>query len=86
MSGFKKYRRKETIEFRAVTDNDIAMYKKYNLDYIRLDKNTTVSITETDRKNGSPKIGDVIMRGKLGDDTIYHLFTKEFFEDNYVEI
>lgn len=45
---------------------------------------TGVSISEEDKKNGSPKVGDMIAKNpkSLGD---RWLVAKKFFEDNYIE-
>jgi len=68
---FKQYRRKQIAELRP-------WVAEYNL-------GVPVSISEEDRKNGSPKEGDMIARNPKNHDDQW-LVAKQYFEDNFEPI
>lgn len=83
MSNFKKYRRKQITELRTVTQNDIKLYKANGT--IPAPLQFVVSISDADRKNGSPKIGDMIARNPKNHIDQW-LVAKQYFEDNFEPI
>ena len=68
---FKQYRRKSISEMRPYQEGEILDEK--------------VSISEADKLNGSPKIGDMIARNPKNHDDQW-LVAKQYFEDNLEEI
>lgn len=88
---FKKYRRTNIAEMRKVTAEDIKSFQTYNViyidfnPYVRPQDKMTVSISDVDLKNGSPKLGDMIARNPDNHDDVW-LVTKEYFENNFEEI
>ncbi len=87
MTQFKNYRRKQIAELRPVTEGDIEMFQKRG-DIIHLmnsDNPLTVSISDVDRQNGSPKIGDMIARNPKNHDDQW-LVAEQYFKDNFEEI
>ncbi len=46
---------------------------------------TGVSVSESDKSNGSPKVGDMIAYNPM-DETDKWLIAKKFFDDNYEPI
>ena len=64
---YKKYRRKSISEMRPYIEGE-------TLD-------ATVSISEADKKNGSPKNGDMIARNPKNHEDQW-LVAKDYFEDN----
>lgn len=71
MSEFKQYRRKQIAELRPYENGEI------------LDEN--ISISAEDKKNGSPKIGDMIARNPVNHKDQW-LVAKDYFEANFEEI
>lgn len=70
MSKFIKYRRKKIAELRP---------------YVKGEKLTGVSISDADKKNGSPKIGDMIARNPKNHNDKW-LVAKKYFKDNFEEL
>lgn len=64
---FKKFRRKSISEMRPYIDGETLDSK--------------VSISEADRNNGSPKVGDMIARNPKNHSDQW-LVAKEYFEEN----
>lgn len=83
MSEFKQYRRKQVAELRAVTENDIKVYKAG--DSIPASFQSKVSVSDEDRKNGSPKIGDMIARNPKNHADQW-LVAEQYFKDNFEPI
>lgn len=71
MSEFKQYRRKSISEMRPFIEGEILDSK--------------VSISEADKANGSPKLGDMIARNPKNHEDQW-LVAKQYFEDNLEEI
>jgi hypothetical protein len=69
---FKKYRKKGFTEMHRYDPN--LLYPKEFMD--------RVSISPEDRKNGSPKEGDMIARNPNNHNDLW-LVSKEYFEENY---
>ena len=80
MEKFKKYRRTQIAEMREVTQNDIDLFKAG--DTIPASFQFKVSISDADRQNGSPKIGDMIARNPKNHNDQW-LVAKQYFEDNF---
>lgn len=85
MSEFKKYRRTNIAEMRPVNDNDL----EWNMRLNRIPANgvngsISVSISDADLANGSPKIGDMIARNPNNHDDQW-LVAKDYFEANFAE-
>jgi hypothetical protein len=68
MEEFKQYRRKLIAEFRSFQEGE------------QLPE--SVSISQVDRDNGSPKVGDMIARNPKNHDDQW-LVAKRYFEDNF---
>lgn len=82
---FKKYRRKQIAELRPVTDADIRAFEQDKHPHSIRDTEFRVSISDVDKANGSPKIGDMIARNPKNHLDQW-LVAKEYFEDNFEEI
>jgi len=67
---WKQYRRKSISEMRPYKEGEILV---------------GISITEEDKKNGSPKVGDMIARNPKNHLDQW-LVAKQYFEDNLEEI
>ena len=81
MSEFKQYRRKQISELRHVEEKDIRDYDNFGfIDTGVID--LRVSISDSDKANGSPKVGDMIARNpnNYGDQW---LVSKEYYESNF---
>lgn len=83
MSEFKQYRRTQIAEMRPVTENDVKHYEAG--DSIPATFQFNVSISGSDLKNGSPKIGDMIARNPKNHNDQW-LVAKQYFEDNFEPI
>jgi hypothetical protein len=68
MNEFKQYRRKQIAELRPFQEGE------------RLSE--SVSISQVDRDNGSPKVGDMIARNPKNHNDQW-LVAKQYFEDNF---
>ncbi len=85
MDGFKKYRRKQIAELRPVTKADIENFKTNHQELIipsYKDDIITISISDVDRQNGSPKIGDMIARNPKNHLDQW-LVAEGYFEENF---
>lgn len=67
---FKRYRRTQIAEMRPVTEEDINSI------------DTKISISQADKLNGSPKLGDMIARNPKNHSDQW-LVAKQYFEDNF---
>ena len=68
---FKQYRRSAIAELRPVTDQEVMS--------MRLDP--SISISQSDKENGSPKLGDMIARNPKNHEDMW-LIAAKYFEDN----
>lgn len=69
-NNFKEYRRKQIAELRPYIEGE-ELYPG-------------VSISQVDKDNGSPKIGDMIARNPKNHEDQW-LVAKQYFEDNFEE-
>ena len=91
MTEFKPYQRRQVAELRVVNQNDISCFDTTGS--IRFMENPTkgnqgvfiVSISEEDKKNGSPKIGDMIARNPKNYLDQW-LVAQDYFLDNFEPI
>lgn len=68
MSAFKEYRRTNVAEMREYVNGEILSEK--------------ISVSEVDRLNGSPKVGDMIARNPNCHDDQW-LVAEKYFTDNF---
>lgn len=68
MNDFKQYRRKELAELRSYKQGEIL--------------SSEILISEADKENGSPKLGDMIARNPKNHNDQW-LVAKQYFEDNF---
>ena len=68
---FKQYRRKQIAELRPFIEGE--------------ELSSRVSISQSDREAGSPKIGDMIARNPKNHDDQW-LVAQQYFEDNFEEV
>lgn len=85
-NNFKQYRRTQITELRHVTDKDIQQFKSDQLLFsLMVNAEFKVSISDTDRFNGSPKIGDMIARNPENHNDQW-LVAEKYFKDNFEPI
>ena len=82
---FKQYRRKQIAELRPVTDVDIRAFEQDKHPHSIRDTEFRVSISDADKANGSPKIGDMIAQNPKNHNDQW-LVAKQYFEDNFEPI
>jgi len=84
---FKQYKRKSISEMRIVNQDDIDCHKINGFITVHETKDNfiTVSISDADLKNGSPKIGDMIARNPKNWLDQW-LVDENYFNDNLEEI
>ena len=88
---FKKYRRKQIAELRPVEAYECRAFhtstitKGFFMRKSFITDGVEVSISKEDKKNGSPKIGDMIARNPKNHNDQW-LVAKEYFEANFEEI
>jgi len=68
MSEFKQYRRSQIAELRYFVEGEVLDPK--------------VSVSQADRENGSPKVGDMVARNPKNHDDQW-LVAKQYFTDNF---
>lgn len=87
MEIFKRYKRKEVSELREVNAIDIDSFNRfgYILTNQSKDNQLTVSISDSDLKNGSPKLGDMIARNPKNHLDQW-LVAEKYFKDNFESI
>lgn len=87
MSAFHKYRRKQVAELRPVEDTDILEFKLEGSITCSENKDNpiTVSISDVDLENGSPRIGDMIARNPKNHLDQW-LVAEKYFNDNFERI
>lgn len=84
---FDKYNRKDVVELSPVTVDDLVYFNTFGYlvaEDINLDYNTDfkVSISDVDKANGSPKLGDMIAKNpKNHRDQC--LVSEQYFKDNF---
>ena len=89
MENFKQFRRTQIAEMRPVTEEEIKLFEV--MDNIPIawavDVATPIvllSISDADRKNGSPKLGDMIARNPKNHLDQW-LVAEQYFKDNFEE-
>lgn len=84
MEHFKKYKRKEVSELREINGSDIEQFNEIGSIVINQSKDNplTVSISDSDLQNGSPKIGDMIARNPKNHLDQW-LVAFDYFNDNF---
>ena len=87
MNEFKKYRRTQIAEMRGITQRDVTEYRVKGAIEVETedDKRISVSISDVDRRSGSPKVGDMIARNPKNHLDQW-LVAKDYFEDNFEEM
>ena len=85
MENFKKFRRTQIAEMRPVTEQDIKDFENDKIPHSLKDTEFKVSISEVDKQNGSPKIGDMIARNPKNHNDKW-LVAEQYFKDNFEEI
>lgn len=87
MNRFNKYRRKQIAELRKVSDKDLQEFKSkgYISTHQTKDNTIQVSISDTDKNNGSPKIGDMIARNP-NNHLDEWLVAEQYFKDNFEQL
>lgn len=76
---FKQYQRKEKAELRPVTTDEILEYDKSGTFLVN---KTNVSISEADRKNKSPRKGDMVARNPKNHNDLW-LVAEKYFTENF---
>ena len=81
---FEKYNRKEKAELRKVTVEDRNQFNKEGAIIVNpsKDNSITVSISDVDLANGSPKEGDMIARNPKNHLDQW-LVAEQYFNDNF---
>jgi hypothetical protein len=82
---FKQYRRTQIAEMRPVTEADITSYQIDRFPHSGRDTEFKVSISDVDKQNGSPKIGDMIARNPKNHNDQW-LVAEQYFKDNFETI
>ena len=86
MSNFKTYKRIQIAEIREVTEVDINVFKNHGFIHIsEYPFGYNISISDADKNNGSPKIGDMIARNPKNHSDQW-LVAKQYFNDNFEKI
>jgi hypothetical protein len=85
MAEFKQYRRTQIAEMRPVTEWDIKAYQVDREIHSTIESEIKVSISDVDKQNGSPKIGDMIARNPKNHKDQW-LVAEKYFKDNFEEI
>ena len=86
MSNFKTYKRIQIAEMREVTEVDINVFENHGFIHIsEYPFGYNISISDADKNNGSPKIGDMIARNPKNHSDQW-LVAKQYFNDNFEKI
>ena len=85
MENFKKFRRTQIAEMRPVTEQDIKDFENDKNTHSLKDTEFKVSISEVDKQNGSPKIGDMIARNPKNHSDQW-LVAEQYFKDNFEQV
>lgn len=86
MKNFKQYRRIQISQMREVTELDINVFKNHGFIHIsEYPFGNNISISDSDLKNGSPKIGDMIARNPK-EYSDQWLVAKQYFKDNFEQL
>jgi len=71
MNEFKQYRRKQIAELRPYQEGEVLSER--------------VSVSQSDKEAGSPKVGDMIARNPKNHEDQW-LVANQYFEDNFEEL
>lgn len=82
MSQFTKYRRTQIAEMRPVTEADIRAFEQDQHLHVMRDHEFKVSVSDVDKANGSPKLGDMIARNPKNHNDQW-LVAEKYFKDNF---
>ena len=83
MNEFKEFKRTQISEMRKVSDKDINIFKNHGFIHIsEYPFCNNISISDADKNNGSPKIGDMIARNPK-DYSDQWLIAEQYFKDNF---
>ncbi len=86
MKDFKQFRRSQIAEMREVTELDINVFKNHGFIHIsEYPFGRNISISDADKNNGSPKIGDMIARNPK-DYSDQWLVAEQYFKDNFEQL
>ena len=87
MKDFKKYKRKQIAELRPVNQTDIKQFVSHGNIIINHSKDNplTISVSDSDTLNGSPKLGDMIARNPKNHLDQW-LIAEKYFNDNFEEL
>ena len=86
MKDFKQFRRSQIAEMREVTELDINVLKNHGFIHIsEYPFGYNISISDADKNNGSPKIGDMIARNPK-DYSDQWLVAEQYFKDNFEQL
>ena len=86
MGNFKQFRRTQIAEMRPVTEADLILFKQQG--FINISEypvGYNVSISDADKNNGSPKLGDMIARNPKNHNDQW-LVAEQYFKDNFEEL
>jgi len=79
---FKEYRRTQIAEMRPVTEEEIKLGR---LIVTKTHSRKSISVSDVDLQNGSPKTGDMIARNPKNHNDLW-LVAEQYFKDNFEEI
>lgn len=84
---FEQYRRTQIAEMRPISYVEISQFNRYGFVIVGTtgSSKTMLSISVSDRRNGSPKIGDMIARNPKNHSDQW-LVAEQYFKDNFEEI
>jgi hypothetical protein len=86
MGNFKEYRKSQIAEMREVTEKDIIIFKNHGFMHIsEYPFGNNISISDADKNNGSPKLGDMIARNPK-DYSDQWLVAEQYFKDNFEQL
>ena len=86
MKDFKQFRRSQIAEMREVIELDINVFKNHGFIHIsEYPFGHNISISDADKNNGSPKIGDMIARNPK-DYSDQWLVAEQYFKDNFEQL
>jgi hypothetical protein len=86
MKNFKQFKRSQIAEMREVTEADINVFNNHGFIHIyEYPFGNNISISDADKNNGSPKIGDMIARNPK-DYSDQWLVAEQYFKDNFEQL
>lgn len=85
MDDFKQFKRTKIAEMREVTEKDINVFNNHGFIHIsECPFGYNISISDADKDNGSPRIGDMIARNPKNHKDQW-LVAEQYFKDNFEE-